>query len=112
MTRGYVSPAFRPDAGPCLACLIEHYRRLSPAPELYEELIEHSRRGQPIAPAPFPPEALVILSQLVLWKVSLMNQAEPSAALYRLHVLEIETMEISTHRVFIDTVCPACGVSP
>ena len=32
MTRGYVSPAFRPDAGPCLACLIEHYRRLSPAP--------------------------------------------------------------------------------
>jgi bacteriocin biosynthesis cyclodehydratase domain-containing protein len=107
--RGYVSPVIVPDAGPCLACLIGHFRRLSPAPELYDHLAEHAQAGQPIVPASFPDEGVVILQQLVLWKWSLLGQAEPPAALYRLHVLEVASLEVSARRVFADPECPVCG---
>jgi bacteriocin biosynthesis cyclodehydratase domain-containing protein len=109
LQRGYVSPVILPDAGPCLACLLGHFRRLSPAPELYDHLAEHARQGRPIPPAPFPGEGVVILQQLVLWKWSLLEQAEPPAALYRLHVLEVGTLEVSGRRVFVDPECPECG---
>jgi bacteriocin biosynthesis cyclodehydratase domain-containing protein len=109
LQRGYVSPVLVPDAVPCLACLIGHFRRLSPAPELYDHLAEHARQGRPIAPAPFPVEGVVILQQLVLWKWSLLEQAEPPAALYRLHVLEVASLEVAGRRVFADPECPVCG---
>ena len=35
MSRGYVSPVFLPDAGPCLGCLLRHGRLLSPAREIH-----------------------------------------------------------------------------
>jgi bacteriocin biosynthesis cyclodehydratase domain-containing protein len=109
MSRGYVSPLFLPDAGPCLACLLGHFERLSPAPEIYRELREHARAGRPVEPVPIPPEAVTVLAALVRWKASLAAQREPPAALYRLHVLEVETMEVSSHRVFVDPECPECG---
>jgi bacteriocin biosynthesis cyclodehydratase domain-containing protein len=109
MSRGYVSPPFLPDAGPCLACLLAHFQRLSPAPGLYDELIEHARQGRPVRPVPFPAEALAVLAQLVRWKAGLLSRDDPPAALYRLHVLEVETMEVSAHRVFVDPECPECG---
>jgi bacteriocin biosynthesis cyclodehydratase domain-containing protein len=109
MQRGYVGPLVLPDAGPCLACLLRHFQRLSPAPEIYDHLIGHARAGGVITPGPFPPEGVEILAQLVLWKASLLHQPEPPAVLYRLHVLEVATMEVSTHRVFADPECPACS---
>jgi bacteriocin biosynthesis cyclodehydratase domain-containing protein len=109
MSRGYVSPPFVPAAGPCLACLIGHFRRLSPAPELYDALIDHAGCGRLIVPAPFPATGLEILAQIVLWKLDELRQVEPHGALFRLHVLELETMEISSHRVLADPACPACG---
>jgi bacteriocin biosynthesis cyclodehydratase domain-containing protein len=109
MSRGYISPPFVPTAGPCLACLIGHFRRLSPAPELYDALIDHARCGREIVPAPFPATGLEILAQIVLWKLDQMRRIDPLAALFRLHVLELETMEISSHRVLADPACPACG---
>jgi ribosomal protein S12 methylthiotransferase accessory factor len=109
MSRGYVGPLFLPDAGPCLACLLGHFRRLSPAPEIYAELIDHARRQLPIQPVAFPAEGLAVLRALVLWKASLLSQRDPPAALYRLHVLELDTMEVSAHRVFVDPECPECG---
>jgi bacteriocin biosynthesis cyclodehydratase domain-containing protein len=108
MSRGYVSPLFLPDAGPCLACLLGHFERLSPSPELYRELTEHARQGGRIEPAPFPTEAVAMLEALVLWKAGLAERCEPPAALYRLHVLEVETMEVETHRVFVDPECREC----
>jgi hypothetical protein len=36
LARGYVSPVFLPTSGPCLGCLIRHFRRRSPAPEIYD----------------------------------------------------------------------------
>lgn len=109
MGRGYVSPVFLPDAGPCLGCLLRHFRMLSPAPEIHDALLDHSRRGTPLTPVPFPEEGTSILEQLVRWKVRLLAEAEPPAVLYRLHVLEVETLEVSSHRVFIDPECPECG---
>jgi bacteriocin biosynthesis cyclodehydratase domain-containing protein len=108
LSRGYVSPAFLPDAGPCLECLLAGFRRLSPAPELYAELAEHAARGGAVAAAPFPAPAAALLLDVLRWKVELLAEREPPAALYRLHVLEVASLEVSTHRVFADPECPAC----
>lgn len=110
MSRGYVGPAFLPGAGPCWACLLGQFRRLSPAPELYDSLIAHARGGHAIAPAPFPATGVEVLAQLVLWKRDQMGRIDPPSALYRLHVLELDAMEVTVHRVPIDPECPACGV--
>ena len=109
MSRGYISPPFLPGAGPCLACLIGQFRRLSPAPELYDALIDHARCGRGIVSAQFPATGLDILAQIVLWKLAELRRVDPPSALFRLHVLELETMEISSHRVLADPACPACG---
>jgi hypothetical protein len=50
-----------------------------------------------------------MLEQIVCWKARLLSEAEPPGVLYRLHVLEADTMEVSSHRVFIDPECPECG---
>ncbi len=109
MSRGYVSPPFLPGIGPCWACLLGHFRRLSPAPELYDSLIEHARRGHVIEPTPFLATGVEVLAQLVLWKREQLARSDPPSALYRLHVLELDTMEVTVHRVLIDPECPACG---
>ena len=108
MGRAYVSPRFLPDAGPCLGCLLNHFRRLSPAAELYDALADHSRRGSEIAPVPFPQPAVAIVQQLLLWKAMLAEEPQAHSALYRLHVLEVATLEITSHRVFVDPECSEC----
>jgi bacteriocin biosynthesis cyclodehydratase domain-containing protein len=109
MTRGYVSPVFLPDAGPCLACLFGHFRRLSPLPELYDELVRHAQAGGAIASSVFPSSGLAILARLAAWKASeWLARPEPAEALYRLHVLEVGTMEVSSHAVLVDPECPSC----
>jgi bacteriocin biosynthesis cyclodehydratase domain-containing protein len=109
VSRGYVSPVILPDAGPCLQCLLTHFRRLSPAPDLYDDLVDHARQGRPIRPVPFPPHGLEMLRQVVLRKVELLREPEPPAALFQLHVLEVGALEITAHRVFCDPECPACS---
>src|SRR5207244_113375 len=78
MGRGYVSPVFLPDDGPCLACLLGHFRRLSPLPELYDELIAHARAGGVIGPSPFPPHGEAILSSLADWKAERLASSAPA----------------------------------
>jgi bacteriocin biosynthesis cyclodehydratase domain-containing protein len=109
MGRGFVSPVFRPDAGPCLACLIRNFQRLSPFPEIYDHLIEHSRAAKEIPSLPFPAPALDILASLARWKIEQSTNPEPSSAIYRLHVVEIKGMDCTTHRVFRDPYCPQCA---
>jgi bacteriocin biosynthesis cyclodehydratase domain-containing protein len=109
MGRGYVSPLFLPDVGPCLSCLLRHFRRLSPVPELYDALAEHARAGRPITAVPFPAAGAAIVRQLVAWKAALAAEPVPSPALYRLHVLEAASLEVTSHQVFIDPECPECG---
>jgi bacteriocin biosynthesis cyclodehydratase domain-containing protein len=108
LSRGYVSPVFLPDAGPCLACLLGHFERLSPAPEVYADLAEHARQGRPLTPAPFAERGIRVLVELAAWKVELMGRAEPPAALFRLHVLEAAALEVTAHRVFADPECEEC----
>jgi bacteriocin biosynthesis cyclodehydratase domain-containing protein len=108
LSRAYLSPVFLPDAGPCLACLLGHFRRLSPLPELYDELVGHARQGGAFAPAPFPDPGVAVLAQLARWKVDLLARPEPPTAVYRLHVLEAVSLEVSSHPVLVDPECPAC----
>jgi bacteriocin biosynthesis cyclodehydratase domain-containing protein len=108
MSRAYLSPLFLPDAGPCLECLFIHFRRLSPMPELYDDLIVHARQERPILPTPSPVRAVSLLAQLVLWKAELARDPHSPAALFRLHVLDVPTLEITSHRVFADPDCPTC----
>lgn len=112
LSRAYVSPLFLPDAGPCLNCLLCHFRRLSPAPELYDLLADHARAGRPIAATPFPEPAAALVRDLLVWKASLTSQLEAPAALYRLHVVEVASLEVTSHRVFVDPECVECGRSP
>jgi bacteriocin biosynthesis cyclodehydratase domain-containing protein len=109
MSRGYVSPPFLPGGGPCLRCLLDHFRRLSPMPELYAELLAHSESGGTIPAPPFPAPAAAMLVQLVRWKLELLAEPEPPAALYELHVLDVASLEITAHPVFPDPECADCG---
>lgn len=106
MARAYVSPVFLSTSGPCLQCLIAHFRRRSPAPEILDAL----RAGGPSAhrAVPFPGEGVLILKSLIRQKVALLSESEPPVALYRLQVLELATLEITSHRVFLDPECEAC----
>jgi len=112
MSRAYVGPLFLPDAGPCLGCLLGHFRRVSPAPDLYDALTAHAHAGGPMAPAPFPAPAVGIVRQLLAWKAELAAAPEATAALYRLHVVEVADLEVTSHRVWIDPECPECGGRP
>jgi bacteriocin biosynthesis cyclodehydratase domain-containing protein len=108
MGRGFVSPAFVPHSGPCLACLLAQFERLSPAPELYGALVAHANAGRRIEPVPFPSEGVAILAHLVRWKVDLLARDEPNAAAYRLHVLEVASLEVTSHSVMANAECGAC----
>lgn len=108
MSRAYVSPLFLPDAGPCLECLLHHFQRLSPVPELYADLMEHARQGRAIRSTPIPTRAVPLLVQLVRWKAELACEAPSPAALFRLHVLDVASLEITSHRVFPDPECASC----
>jgi bacteriocin biosynthesis cyclodehydratase domain-containing protein len=108
-SRGYVSPVFLPDAGPCLECLVRHFQRLSPVPQLYDALSRHGAAGGEFAAAEFPPPGLAILEQLVRWKLDQLSWPMPPAAVFRLHVLELATMEVSVHRALLDPTCPECA---
>jgi hypothetical protein len=108
LNRAYVSPLFLPDAGPCFGCLLRSFQRLSPAPEIYDALRDHARRGQRIAAADFPREGLLILQGLVLWKLQQAAAELCDPALYQLHVLERANFEVTTHRVFADALCEEC----
>lgn len=106
MARGYVSPVFLPTSGPCLACLLGQFRRRSPAPEIYDAL-----QAQPdeVRPVPFPPEGVAILRGVILRKAAMLADPAAPVAPYRLHVLEVATLEVTSHRVFRDPECDACG---
>jgi bacteriocin biosynthesis cyclodehydratase domain-containing protein len=102
--RAYVGPLFVPDAGPCAACLLVHFKRLSPAPELYDALIAHDGA---IAATPFPDAALEMVAALARWKLSLA--ANPmAAALYALHVIEVGDLIVTAHAPLIDVECTQC----
>lgn len=104
--RAFVGPLLLPDTGPCLECLVDHFRLRSPVPELYDLLAAHPG---PFASAAFDAEALAIAADLVAAKLALVAREPAPSALYALHVVEVATLEVSSHRVLINPECPACG---
>lgn len=97
--RAYVGPVFVPDAGPCAACVLVHFKRLSPVPELYDVLLAHDGA---IAATPFPPEARAVVDAFVRWKL-----AAPQA-MYALHVVETSDLTITSHVPLADVECTEC----
>ena len=108
MARAYASPLFLPDAGPCLACLLYAFERLSPVPAIYQVLVSHVRSGGEVAAVPFPGPGQVILAELARWKICLIGQEPAPAPLYDLHVIDAESLEIARHIVLADPECPVC----
>ncbi|MEO7092369.1 MAG: TOMM precursor leader peptide-binding protein [Polyangiales bacterium] len=108
-SRAYVGPLFVPDAGPCAACVLVHFKRLSPAPDLYDALIAHGEHGGPFAAAELPPPALDVTASLARWKLSLAAQPVAAPALYALHVIEVGDLTVSSHAPVRDPECAACG---
>lgn len=109
LTRAFVSPVVLPDAGPCLQCLLDRLRRLSPAPEVWAALDAHARAGGAVAPVDFPAEGLAALAAVAAWKVRALAEPAPPPAVFRLHALERDAFELTTHRVFRDPECPVCS---
>jgi bacteriocin biosynthesis cyclodehydratase domain-containing protein len=106
ISRGFVSPIFLPQSGPCLACLLSQFQRLSPMPE---ELINYGKENKEFKAASFPEAGLDILKALALWKLSLFSQSTEQIPIYRLHVLETQSLEVSSHRVFTNPECNYCN---
>lgn len=108
-SRAYVGPLFVPDAGPCAACLLVHFKRLSPAPDLYDALIAHGERGAPFAAARIPAPVLQVTTSLARWKLELAANPVAVPALYALHVVEYATLTVTSHEPIRDPECAACG---
>jgi hypothetical protein len=75
---------------------------------LYDSLLGHGASGGKFAASELPPEALVIVEQIVRWKCEQLRLPIAPPACYRLHVLELDTLEITLHRVLIDPTCSDC----
>jgi bacteriocin biosynthesis cyclodehydratase domain-containing protein len=106
LARAYVGPLLLADAGPCLECLLGHFRLLSPAPDVYSALLDHAG---PFTPAPFPARGVAVAAELACWKLALLGAEPVPSALYALHVVDAASLEITSHRVFRDPECPACA---
>lgn len=104
-SRAYVGPLFVPDAGPCAACLLVHFKRLSPAPELYDALLAHT--GD-LARAQLSPAFEHAVASHAVWKLELAARPIGHAALYALHVIEDADRTVTSHVPIADPECAAC----
>lgn len=104
--RAFVGPVFLPSAGPCFACILEGFRRLSEAPELYEALIEHAEGGGQLCAAQLEPRHLRLVADLVAAKLAAFDARQPSA--FRLHVLELSSLEVTSYELWAEPECSEC----
>jgi len=103
LSRAYVGPVFLPWRGPCYACLVAAFERLSPAPELRQAVRAHD---SPLPRAELSGAALELVSQITRWKLDACAAAtEGVAAAYSLHVLELGSLELTLHAVPVDCDC-------
>lgn len=103
--RGFVSPVFLAGEGPCFGCLLAAFRRLSPAPALYDALIAHGARGDAFEPSGMDDGGRRGLAAIAAMKARDLTRAERAASTFALHVLERATLEVTVHPVAIDVDC-------
>jgi hypothetical protein len=105
VARAFVSPVLKPGQGPCVGCIVTGFRRLSPTPELYDALDAHTERSGTFAPARVGEAYLRTVAGLVAWKLSLLDALVVPPAVFRMHVLEHGTVEVSSHALVRDADC-------
>ncbi len=108
-SRAFVSPVCLPGVGPCPACLAGHFRRRSPAPELYDLLRRHAREGGHIVAGAFPEAGLAIVEGVVRLKLAGYAEPDPPEACFLLHSLDPARIEVTTHPVPADPDCGVCA---
>ena len=108
LSRGYVSPVLLKRGRPCLECLLRHFRRLSPAPQLYDVLERPGEPAQFVPGDPAEPLARIVL-EIAGWKLRRLGQTPAAASQFALHVVEADTLETALHPVWLDPTCPGCG---
>lgn len=106
MNRAYLSPLFHPKVGPCLHCMLRQFQARSPFPEVYDLLKQHP--SEKIRSTPFSEQGLQLLKSLTLLKKEWTQESDPPPTLYRLHVLEVSSLEVNTYRIRKDPECPSC----
>lgn len=104
--RAWVGPLFVPDAGPCAACLLVHFKRLSPVPDLHDALIA---RGAETVVAPLSAELVAMVAAVARGKLALAADPVVRPALFALHVIEASELSVSLHVPVRDPECAACG---
>lgn len=104
-SRAYIGPLFVPGAGPCAACLLVHFKRLSPAPALYDALLDHAGTFARVELSPGFERAIAAHAA---WKLELAARPIAHAALYALHVLEDADRTVTSHVPIADPECAAC----
>ncbi|HBH51733.1 MAG TPA: hypothetical protein DDY91_07565 [Planctomycetaceae bacterium] len=109
LARGYVTPVILPRGRPCLECLLRHFRRLSPAPQLYDALSRTGPAGGEFVAADPDPALARILLEIAHWKLQRLKHEPALSAQYALHVVEAENLETAVHPVWLDPTCPECG---
>ena len=106
--RAFISPLFIPPAGPCFECLLSTFSRLSPAREVYQALARHAAEDGAFEPATLSLHMVEVVSNLLLWKISVAAEEPQIPALFRLHVIERDSLETSSHKIYCDPLCAAC----
>lgn len=106
---GLVSPIFFPDSGPCLECFLHQYQKISIPSGIQEILNRQNEKTLTLGESEFPGEGLVMLQQLVRWKVRRLGLNLSGSNVFRLHVLDKTSLEISTHRIYKDPFCSECS---
>lgn len=104
--RAFVGPVFLPSAGPCFACILEGFRRLSEAPELYAALIHHTQAGGQLCASGLAPQQLRLVADLVVCKLAAYQARQSSA--YQLHVLELGSLEVTSFELWAEPECSEC----
>jgi len=96
-----------PQTGPPLS-RVRHFRRLSPAPQLYDVLERPAEPIRFVPGEPAEPLARIVL-EIANWKLRRLGQSPAAASQFALHVVEGETLETTLHPVWLDPTCPGCG---
>lgn len=105
-------PCFEPATGrgPCPACL-ERRWRLARHPE-EQRALAHTDRAVAVSPEPLTPFAIDALWSLVSRLVKPAALPPRDAGVGTFYALQLDTLQVTTHGLVADSLCPVCAAPP